>query len=264
MNVRTWCVTASMLFALPVFGGEPSTLTVFAAASLDGPFRELAREFERAEPGVRVRLNLAGSQQLAAQLRQGAKADVFASADARWMAFADSIGVLAAPAMVFAHNSLTVIVPGANPAHITRLQDLARPGIKLVLGAEAVPVGHYSRAMLRNLAQLPGYAPDFAPRVLANTVSEEENVRAVANKVQLGEADAGIVYRSDVTLALARHVREFAVPDAANVVVAYHIAILRSARDRAAAGRFVAMLRSPKGRAILARYRMKSALTDGR
>jgi len=255
---------AMLALANPAVAAERATLTVFAAASLDAPLRDLAREFERKEHVVRVRFNLAGSQQLAAQLRAGAQADVFASADERWMAFADSAGLLAAPAVVFARNSLTVIVPRANPARIARLEELARPGIKLVLGASAVPVGQYSREMLGRLGRQPGFPRDYTQRVLANVVSEEENVRGVVNKVQLGEADAGVVYRSEVTPALARHVRELPVPDAVNVQATYPVAVVRGARARALAERFVALLLSANGQAVMARHRMQPARAEVR
>lgn len=266
--IRTTCrvllCIAALALARPVAAAERATLTVFAAASLDAPFRELAREFERHEAGLRVRFNLAGSQQLAAQLQQGASADIFAAADEHWMAVVDSSGALASTPVLFAQNALTVIIPRTNPARITRLEDLARRGIKLVIGADAVPVGHYTREMLQKLGQQPGYPPGYARRVLANTVSEEENVRSVVNKVQLGEADAGVVYRSDVSPALVRYVRELPLPDAANVVASYPIAVLRGARDRAAAERFVALVLSQRGQAILAKHRMRPAAVRAR
>lgn len=259
MNWRAGACATWLLLASGAVAAEPPTLTVFAAASLAAPLRELGHEFEQAEPGVRVRLNLAGSQQLVAQLRQGADADVFASADERTMAVADSSGLLAAPSVTFAHNALAVIVPRANRARLTRLEDLARPGIKLVIGADAVPVGHYTRVLLAKLAPRQGYPAGYARRVLANVVSEEENVRAVLNKVQLGEADAGVVYRSDVLPALARQVSILPLPKDVNVLVAYPIAVLRSTKDRALAERFQALVCSARGHAVLARHGMSPA-----
>src|SRR6266487_5348147 len=172
----------------PAFAGAAApgsaTLTVFAAASLSDPFAELGQRFERARPGVTMRFNFAGSQQLATQIEQGAAADVFASADARWSGSANERSLLAGGPIVFARNRLVVIVPGANPAHLRRLQDLARPGVKVVLGAEPVPVGRYARRTLENLSRAPGFAADYSRRVLANVVSEEENVKSVVAKVQ--------------------------------------------------------------------------------
>lgn len=236
---------------------EPAaTLTVFAAASLAAPFGELGPMLERARPGLAVRFNFAGSQQLASQIEQGARADLFASADDRWMSYVAERGRLAGEARIFARNGLVVIVPRTNPARIGRLEDLSRRGVKLVVGAPAVPVGAYSRDVLRRLGALPGFPPDFAARVLRNVVSEEENVTSVVAKVQIGEADAGIVYRSDVNAAAARHVRTFPLPDEANVVAEYPIALLRDAPDEAAARAFLALLASPEGAAVLARHQM--------
>ena len=165
-----------------------------------GSWAEASR---RSHPGLTVRFNFAGSQQLALQIEQGAPADVFASADQRWMSYATEKGLVDGRRQVFARNRLVAIVPRTNPARIGSLQDLARRGIKLVLAAEAVPAGKYSREALQNLAGAPGFPPEYDRRVLANVVSQEENVKAVVAKVQLGEADAGLVYRSDVTPAVA-------------------------------------------------------------
>jgi molybdate transport system substrate-binding protein len=227
---------------------------VWAAASLADAFGELALRFEREHPGLDVQLNLAGSQQLASQLEHGAAADVFASADERWMDHLRERSLLDGAPRVFARNRLIVIVPRSNPARIGRLQDLARPGVKLVIGAEAVPVGRYGREVLGNLARLDGFDPDYPRRVLANVVSEEENVKSVVGKVQLGEADAGIVYRSDVTPALARQVRSFEIPAAANVIARYPIAMLKTARRPEQARAFLELVLSPSGQSILERH----------
>ena len=180
----------------------PSTLNVFAAASLTEAFRELGHTFEQRHPGLTVQFNFAGSQQLALQIEQGAPADVFASADQRWMDYAKEKGEVEGEAPTFARNRLMVIVPRTNPARIGALPDLARRGTKIVMAAEAVPVGKYSREALQKLAGAQGYPAEYDRRVLANVVSQEENVKSVVSKVQLGEADAGIVYRSDVTPAV--------------------------------------------------------------
>jgi molybdate transport system substrate-binding protein len=241
-------------------GSDPkSDITVFAAASLTAAFQELAGAFERAHPGTRVRLNFAGSQQLALQLEQGAEADVFASADGRWMAHVAQRNLLNGAPRVFAHNRLAVIVPAANPAGIERLQDLSRRGVKIVLAAEAVPVGAYSRQALRKLARAQGFPPDFGRRVLANVVSEEENVKAVVAKVQLGEADAGMVYASDAIGSVARELTVLEVPDAQNVRADYPVAVLRGARSPAAAAAFVELVLGATGQAVLTRHGLTTA-----
>lgn len=237
-----------------------SALRVFAAASLADAFREIARTFERAHPGTTVQLNLAGSQQLATQLEQGAVADVFAPADERTMEHVRERSLVGESPPVFARNRLVVIVPRTNPARIGRLQDIARRGVKVVIGAEAVPVGAYSREVLRKLARIEGFVPEFERRVLANVVSEEENVTSVVGKVRLGEADAGIVYRSDVTRSLLRFVRALEIPDAANVVARYPIAVVRGAREPGLARAFVAWVLSSQGQRVIERHGLIPAL----
>jgi molybdate transport system substrate-binding protein len=246
------CVVLAIA-ALPVRAEAPASLTVFAASSLTEAFTKLGAQYEKAHPGMRVRFDFAGSQQLAARLEQGARADVFASADARWMAFASAKGLLAGPSQPFAHNSLVLIVPRSNPARIGALADLRRPGVKLVLCGDAVPAGHYARQVLRNLgaSAANGISTDFATRVLANVVSEEENVRAVVSKVSLGEADAGFCYRSDVNASAQRYVKAFEIPAAANVIAEYPIAVLKDAPRATDAQAFVALVLSDAGQAVL-------------
>jgi molybdate transport system substrate-binding protein len=229
-------------------------VTVFAAASLTGAFQEIGGIFEQAHPGTRVRFNFAGSQQLATQVEQGAIADVFASADQRWMEYAAEKGLLAGEARLFAHNRLVVIVPTTNPARIGRLQDLAKRGVKMVVAAEAVPVGAYTRRSLARLAQAPDFGNDYDRRVLANVVSQEENVKTVVTKVQLGEADAGVVYASDALGSVARHLRVFPIPDEQNVIADYPIAALKGARTPAAAEDFIALVLAPEGQNVLKKF----------
>jgi molybdate transport system substrate-binding protein len=234
--------------------GKPTrTLNVFAAASLMDPFNELGKLLETRQPGLQVRFNFAGSQQLAIQLEQGAVADVFASADARWMTYAADRGLLRGESQVFARNHLVVIVPSTNPARIQRLQDLARSGVKLVLGADAVPVGRYSRMALQALSKDPAFGGDYATRVLKNVVSEEENVKSVVGKVQLGEADAGMVYRSDVTHSVARFLKVLTLPASADIVAAYPIAAVSAGPDSIAAQAFLDLVLSPEGQKVLQR-----------
>ncbi len=238
----------------PAEAAQPSTaLQVFAAASLNDALKEIGHKLERQRPGLAVRLNSAGSQQLAMQIEQGARADVFASADERWMTYAKDRDLVSGDITVFARNRLVVIIPKTNPARIRGLRDLSRGGLKLVLGADAVPVGRYSRIVLRNLARDPAFGSDFATLTLRNVVSEEENVKSVVGKVQLGEADAGMVYRSDVTPAVARFVRVIEIPESSNIVASYPIAIVTGSEHPDAARAFVEMVLSAEGQAVLAR-----------
>ena len=243
------------------FGQEPTGLTVFVAASLKDAFGDIAQVLAQRDPPIVVRFNFAGSQQLALQLEQGARADVLASADQRWMEAVRDSGLVAGTPRVFARNRLVVITPAANPGRVDRLEDLSRRGLKLVLAAEAVPVGKYSREALSRLAGARGFGADYPVRVLRNVVSQEENVKAVVAKVQLGEADAGMAYVSDVTPAVRPAVRQIEIPDQYNVLATYPIAVLRAAAQPAAAHAFVAMLLSDEGQALLARHGLLPAET---
>jgi molybdate transport system substrate-binding protein len=233
---------------------SPARLTVFAAASLTDPFQELGKRLEHRRPGLKVAFNFAGSQQLAVQIQEGAPADVFASADDRWMTYAKDSGFVAGEPRTFTRNRLVVIIPQTNPARIGRLQDLARPGVKLVLAAPAVPVGAYARLMFNNLSRAPGFSADYGQHALSNVVSQEQNVKAVVSKVQLGEADAGVVYVSDVISAVSRFVKAIDIPEGANVVAQYPIALVTNAPNAAAAQAFVDLVTSPEGQAILQKY----------
>jgi molybdate transport system substrate-binding protein len=235
------------------------TLTVFAAASLGDAFGDLGKLVERSRPGLSIRFNFAGSQQLAAQLELGAPADVFASADERWMRFALDRGLVAGVPKVFARNRLVVVVPTSNPGRIERLQDLARPGVKLVLAAEVVPAGRYSREVLARLGEAPGFPAGFTRDALANVVSNEENVKAVVARVQLGEADAGLAYRSDVTPAVVRRVRTFEIPADRNAVAEYPIAVLAASGNPADARAFVDAALGAEGQRVLERHGLLSA-----
>jgi molybdate transport system substrate-binding protein len=235
-------------------GQGRAVLTVFAAASLTDAFEEIGSRYRTLHPGTGLRFNFAGSHQLAAQLELGARADVFASADRRWMDRVAGLGLAAGPPAVFAHNRLVIIAPSADASGVRRPEDLARPGLKLVLPAEAVPAGRYARQVVRALALSPGMSPGFERRVLANLVSEEENVRGVVAKVVLGEADAGLVYRSDVTPGVATRLRLVAIPDSVNAPASYFIVALNQSAHPAEARAFVELVRGPEGRAILARH----------
>lgn len=227
---------------------SPTVLTVFAAASLTDAFSEMERMYETAHPGTNILLNLAGSQQLAQQLRLGAPADVFACANIQQMDTAIEAGRITRDTqMIFALNRLVVVTPADNPAALLHLQDLARPGLRLVLAAEVVPVGAYTLEFLENANRRMD--PTFRSRVLANVVSLEQNVRAVLTKVVLGEADAGIVYASDLQRLDAVHRIE--IPDSLNVPARYTIAPVADSHQPAAARAFIAFVTSPEGRTIL-------------
>jgi molybdate transport system substrate-binding protein len=240
-----------LIAAIVPAAAAQQSLTVFAAASLTDAFTAVGQRFEQEHAGVTVKFNFAGSQALATQMEQGASADVFASADQRWMQYAAQHNLLGGPARVFARNRLVVITPRANPGYVDKLQDLARPGLKLVLAATQVPVGNYSREALRRLSAAPGFSADFGGRVLANLVSEEENVKGVVAKVQLGEADAGIVYATDITTAIHSQLRVLEIPQSSNPIAEYPVAPTAGGKRELAAA-FIETLLSPSGQALLA------------
>ena len=236
---------------VPVAPPESRTLTVFAAASLTDAFTEIGQSFDATNPGVTTSFNFAGSQALRTQLEQGAIADVFASANTKEMDTLVTDNLIPADsAQIFLTNLLLVILPADNPADIQTLEDLSRPGIKLVLAAEEVPVGKYARQVLDNLNAL--YGTGFEAGVLANVVSYEDNVKQVVAKVQLGEADAGIVYASDAVAA--PQLMSIAIPEEYNVIAKYPIAILSSAQEPGLAAAFVDYVLSAEGQAILHKW----------
>lgn len=233
---------------------ERVELVVFAAASLADAFREIAADFEAENPGVEVVLNLAGSQRLRAQLEHGAKADLFAPADLEHAEAIVEGGLSRGEPVDFALNRLAVIVSrtaeGSGDA-----RSLGDPGMRVVLAHETVPVGRYTREMLANLESEPGFPEDFAGRVTANVVSEEPNVRRVAQKVALGDADMGVVYHTDaVSPDIAPSVRVAPVPAEANVAARYPVVLLKDGREPEAASRFVEYLLSGPGQGTLARH----------
>jgi len=229
-------------------------LNLFAAASLTEAFTEIGEQFQFTHPGVTVLFNFAGSQQLAQQINEGAPADVFASANQKQMQAVIDAGQVSADAVqIFARNRLVVIIP-AGVNWITSLADLAKPGLKIVLAAAEVPVGQYALTFLDKASADPAYGADYQDRVLANVVSYEDNVKAVLAKVALGEADAGIVYLSDLSGVNAGKVNRLEIPDDLNVIAEYPIAPLAGSPFPDTAQALIAYILSPEGQAILQKY----------
>lgn len=223
-------------------GSEASEITVLAAASLTGAFTRIGADFERANPDVTVRFSFGPSDGLATQILEGAPADVFAPASPKYMDQVRSDGPGVTDQVDFARNTLAVIVPSDNPAYIASLDDLARPGLKLVLAAVGVPAGDYARWVLENAGIQEG--------ALANVVSNEEDVKGVVQKVLLGEADAGIVYRTDITPDISASVRAISIPDGVNVVATYPIAVIDGSGHTPVAEAFIRFVTGP-GQATL-------------
>jgi molybdate transport system substrate-binding protein len=235
----------------PAAAPEPKTLQVFAAASLTDAFTEIGKAFEAINPDVSVTFNFAGSQALRTQIEEGAPVDVFASANKTEMDKLIAASFVAPDAsQIFLNNKLILILPADNPAGLSQLEDIAMPGIKLVLAAEEVPVGKYSRQALD--AMSGHFGTDFKDKVLANVVSNEDNVRQVVAKVQLGEADAGIVYTSDAVAAT--DLKTMDIPAELNVIAAYPIAPLTQSTNPELANSFVAFVLSDEGQTILQKW----------
>ncbi|PKN97889.1 MAG: molybdate ABC transporter substrate-binding protein [Chloroflexi bacterium HGW-Chloroflexi-4] len=234
---------------------ESTTLTVLAAASLTESFTELGAIFESQNSGVEIAFNFAGSQSLSEQLDQGAQADVFASASMKYMTAAvDTNRINENEVKNFTSNRLVVIFPKNNPAGITSLADLAKPGIKIDLADKAVPVGQYALDFLNKTVANPSFDENYKDNVLANVVSYEENVKAVVTKIALGEADAGIVYLTDIIADAVDKIGSLEIPTDLNTVATYPIAQISDSKNSELAKAFVAFVLSSEGQDVLAKY----------
>ncbi|WP_461175060.1 molybdate ABC transporter substrate-binding protein [Arthrobacter sp. Z1-9] len=218
--------------------GSGRTLTVFAAASLKTSFTELGKTFEARHPGTAVALSFAGSADLATQISQGAPADVFASADARNMEKLQDTGLVDGEPQIFATNTLAIAVPPGNPVGIRSFADLAKPGTRVVQCAPQVPCGAAAAAIQQETGT------DLNP------ASEENSVTDVLGKVTSGEADAGLVYVTDVRSAAGR-VEGVPFPEAAGAVNSYPAAVLSNSRNSADARAFLELITSPEGQRVL-------------
>lgn len=221
----------------PASAGLRGTVTVFAAASLTEPFGTIGRQFEAAHPGARVAFSFGASSTLAAQIRQGAPADVFASASPKNMDDVLRAGA-AQRATAFAANVAEIAVAPGNPKRVAGLADLGRPDLKVALCQPEVPCGALAQQVLASAG------------TAVRPVTLESDVKATLAKVQLGEVDAGIVYASDVRAAAGK-VAGVPVPAAQNAATSYPIAALTGSRNRALADAFVAWVLSPEGGAVL-------------
>lgn len=229
------------------------TLNIFAAASLTKSFNLIEGNYTKLHPNVTFKADYDSSSVLEQQLANGAPADIFASADATNMQKATTAGLVTS-SQVFAHNRLVVILPASNPGHISTLKDLANAGVKIDVAAATVPVGKYTLQVLANMAKSPDYGPTYAAAVLKNVVSKEENDAAIVQKVQLGEADAGVVYVSDINPATAAQFTSITIPDNFNVIASYPIAVLKNSTQSSEAQAFVQYVLSPAGQGVLKQY----------
>lgn len=269
---RRWAVPVfAALGVLLVLGGlaaprggppAPEPVTVFAASSLQDVLLEAGRRFEAVHPNLQLRFNFAGSQVLFLQLTQGAEADLFAPADWFYMEAARTEGLIEGDASLLARGRMVVIVPAANPGAVQHLGDLERAGLRLVLADESVPAGRYARRILERASGDRFHGAGFAGRVLERVVSHETNVRQVVAKVRLGEADAGMVYATDVTPAAREYLRVIEIPPGMNVEVRYPVARIRGAPNRAGGQAFLAFLLSAEGQALLRSFGFQAGADD--
>lgn len=218
-------------------GSHPpkAELTVLAAASLTDVFKTAGAAYEKAHPGTKVTFSFAGSQELAAQVRQGAPADVLVTADTKTM---DGLASDTGSPKVIAKNRLVIATEDGNPKKVDDLKDLADPDLKVVLAAPEVPVGRYGQKILD------------AQKIEVKPVSQEPNVRAVLSKVELGEADAGLVYKTDAA-TVPDKVDAIEIPDAQNAIADYPAATLKTSEHGEAATAFVTWLAGPEAQKIL-------------
>ncbi len=236
----------------PALSRESVSITVMAAASLTESFTELGQAFETQYPWVKLSFNFAGSQTLADQLTHGAPADVFASANMKYMTAMIDAGIInSEDSRIFAGNRLVVIYPVDNPANLNDLVDLARPGVKIILADESVPVGTYSINFLDKASMAEGFGISFKDNVLRNVVSYENNVKSVLAKVALNEADAGIVYFSDISVDAGRKVGTIDIPNDFNTIATYPIAPVAASKNLETANLFINFVLSAQGQKIL-------------
>lgn len=230
----------------------PVELTVYAAASLKGALESANAAYESANAGTTLTISTDSSAALETQIEQGAPADVFLSADTTNPKKLVDNGFASGPAVTFAGNKLTVIVPTDNPAGVATPADLAKSGLKIIAAGDEVPITKYATQVVDNLAREAGYAADFAVAYAANVVSREDNVKAVVAKIELGEGDAGIVYVTDARASTK--VKAIDVPDAANVPATYAGVVVKASSNQAAAQAFLTWFAGPDGQGILATF----------
>jgi molybdate transport system substrate-binding protein len=245
-------ITVSCGTSTGTAGGSPSpsplggTISVFAAASLTDSFKSLGTAFQQANPGVTIHFNFAGTPTLVTQIEQGAPADVFASADTANMDKLTSAGFTTGTSQVFAHNQLEIVVAPGNPKGINGLADLARAGVIYITEGPTVPAGKYALQALATAG------------VKATPKSLETDVKSVVSKIELGEADAGIVYTTDVQAAGSK-VQGVPIPAADNVIATYPIVVVKGSTNAAADNAFIAYALSSQGQASLASFGFQHA-----
>ena len=221
---------------------ERTELTVSAASSLTDAFGDIGTAFEDENPGLTITFNFGPSDGLATQINDGAPVDVFAPASPTWMDSVQEEGPGVSDRANFARNRLTIIVPTGNPAGILDIGDLAKDGVQLVIAARGVPAGDYARRIFENAG--------ISEAALANVVSNAEDVRAVMMSVASDEADAGVVYVTDVTPDVAGRITQIEIPDQINAIATYPIAVVNDSKEAGLATRFIDYVLGPGQRTL--------------
>jgi molybdate transport system substrate-binding protein len=261
MRRKALVLAVATMFAAAACGGSSSgsgssggssggTLTVFAAASLTNAFGVLEKAFEQQHPGWKVTLNLAGSDQLAAQIEQHAPADVFAAASPKYPEQLQGEKLLRRTTN-FATNSLLLVTPKSNPAHVRTAADLEKGAAKVVVADPAVPLGSYTEDVLGNLG---------IDETRLNIVSKEQDAEAVLAKLVSGEADAGFVYVTDALSQKAK-LHEIGFPASADATATYPIGIVSYSKNTKAAQQWIDLVKGPQGQAVLERFGFGAAPT---
>ena len=251
-------LTIALLFFLIHFYFAPSqnTITVFAAASLTEAFSEMGEAFEDTLTDTEVVFNFAGSQKLACQIKEGAPADIFASASEKEMRILVKEGIIESEQpVIFAENSLVLITSKEMKNTVKSLRDLKNPGLKVVLAHETVPVGYYSFQMFDSFYKSLPDEPDFKDKLTENIVSLEDNVKSVLAKVVIGEGDAGIVYRTDAAGEVSRKIGVIEIPEEFNQTAFYPVSIINNSSNKEGSHKFIKFILSKKGRNILKKYK---------
>lgn len=246
------CTNAGASSASATIAPARVEILIFGAASLKGALEAAKVAYEAEVPGTTVTLSTDSSTALATQIEQGAPADVFLSADSKNPQALLDNGLADGPPVTFAGNKLVIIIPTANPAGIKTPADLTKTGIKIIAAGDEVPITRYATELVANLAEEAGYPTGFAAAYTANVASQEDNVKAVVAKIELGEGDAGIVYVTDAKASTK--VTTVDVPDAANVPATYDAVVVKTSSKAAAAQAFLDWFAGPDGRAILSGF----------
>jgi len=231
---------------------ETVSLTVFAAASMRDALEAVQAAYEASHPDIHLTISTGSSAALATQIEQGARADVFLSADeanARRVAVA---GLTVGDLVPFAANELAIVTPTDDPGAVAAPPDLGRAGVRIIAAGVSVPITRYAMQLVENLTAVPGYPPAFAAAYESNVVTREEDVQAVVTKILLGEGDAAIVYRTDAVANPA--LRTIALPAGANVRATYLGARIAGSTQAAPAAGFLDWLAGPEGQATLGRF----------